>query len=113
MTGPGPRPCQAPGVNPDWWFPARGDWLTAERARRLCAACPLQAGCLAGALARNEWFGIWGGLTAAERRRLPRQHPCRRCGEPTPVRLQFCGDLCRTAARRQTQRASARRKAVA
>lgn len=32
-----------------------------ERAKRLCLRCPLRTGCLAGALARREPWGIWGG----------------------------------------------------
>nr|WP_277345802.1 WhiB family transcriptional regulator [Nocardioides sp. JQ2195] len=32
-----------------------------NRARELCAACPLLAECLAGALERQEPHGVWGG----------------------------------------------------
>lgn len=32
-----------------------------DRARALCAACPLVAECLAGALERHEPYGVWGG----------------------------------------------------
>ncbi|WP_067433036.1 WhiB family transcriptional regulator [Nocardioides jensenii] len=31
------------------------------KARELCAACPLAADCLAGALERSEPYGVWGG----------------------------------------------------
>ena len=30
-------------------------------AKSLCASCPMQAACLAGALSRQEPCGVWGG----------------------------------------------------
>ncbi len=54
---PGPQPKRDPEV---------------ERARAVCAGCPLREPCLQGALERQEAFGIWGGLTSKERRELPR-----------------------------------------
>jgi WhiB family redox-sensing transcriptional regulator len=38
-----------------------------ERAKKVCARCPIRDACLAGALARREPYGVWGGLTTAER----------------------------------------------
>jgi WhiB family redox-sensing transcriptional regulator len=32
-----------------------------EQAKALCRTCPLQAGCLAGAIDRAEPWGVWGG----------------------------------------------------
>jgi WhiB family redox-sensing transcriptional regulator len=32
-----------------------------ELAKSLCAECPLRAGCLAGAIERQEPWGVWGG----------------------------------------------------
>lgn len=40
--------------------------LTAA-AKAVCAACPVRAACLAHALACDEPWGIWGGLTSRER----------------------------------------------
>ncbi|MDO5662808.1 MAG: WhiB family transcriptional regulator [Brachybacterium sp.] len=39
-----------------------------ERAKDLCAACPLRQECLDGALQRREPWGVWGGqiLVAGE-----------------------------------------------
>lgn len=103
--------CRAPDVDPDWWFPVSGDSVTAARAKRVCADCPLRLPCLAVALARNEQFGVWGGLTETERRPLPRQHPCRRCGAPTSLSRVYCGDDCRGAARAEvTRRSDLRRR---
>ncbi len=41
-----------------------------EAAKEVCALCPVQRDCLRHALEVAEPFGIWGGLTARERRRL-------------------------------------------
>lgn len=32
-----------------------------QAAKQVCAGCPLKAQCLAGALARAEPWGVWGG----------------------------------------------------
>lgn len=39
-------------------------------AKEVCALCPVQRDCLRHALEVVEPFGIWGGLTEHERRRL-------------------------------------------
>jgi WhiB family redox-sensing transcriptional regulator len=60
-------------ADPDLFFPegTAGPALqTAERAKRLCGACPVQARCLDWALDHHAAFGIWGGLTEGERREL-------------------------------------------
>ena len=44
-----------------------------EQARELCSICPVRAQCLAEAQARRERFGMWGGLTPIERRRIERK----------------------------------------
>jgi WhiB family transcriptional regulator, redox-sensing transcriptional regulator len=43
----------------DLWFAEAPAEL--ERAKALCAQCPIQAECLAGALRREEPWGVWGG----------------------------------------------------
>lgn len=46
-----------------------------NRAKQLCASCPVRAECLAEALDdRIEW-GVWGGMTERERRALLRRRP--------------------------------------
>jgi WhiB family transcriptional regulator, redox-sensing transcriptional regulator len=55
-------------VDPEMFFPEQG-WRTAE-AKRICAACDHRAACLDDALERDERFGIWGGLSERERRKL-------------------------------------------
>ncbi|PWD52403.1 WhiB family transcriptional regulator [Serinibacter arcticus] len=51
-------PCQV-GDTLDLWFAEGGDDV--ERAKAMCAACPLRAACLEGALTRREPWGVWGG----------------------------------------------------
>jgi len=46
-------------TNPDLFFAE--DPQDVARAKALCRRCPVQAGCLAGALQRAEPWGIWGG----------------------------------------------------
>ena len=36
----------------------------------MCAGCPVRAQCLEHALAHDERFGVWGGTSERERRRL-------------------------------------------
>lgn len=41
-------------------------------AKEICGGCPVRVECLDHAMRHDERFGIWGGLTDAERRHLPR-----------------------------------------
>lgn len=50
-------PCRS--LDADLWFAESPTEL--ERAKALCAQCPVRAGCLAGALDRREPWGVWGG----------------------------------------------------
>lgn len=49
-------PCS---TQPDLFFAEHPAAL--DRARELCATCPLVAACLSGALEREEPHGVWGG----------------------------------------------------
>jgi WhiB family redox-sensing transcriptional regulator len=57
-------------TDPEAFFPEKGE--SARPAKKVCARCPVQAPCLAYALAHREPHGIWGGLTGRERRDLLR-----------------------------------------
>jgi WhiB family redox-sensing transcriptional regulator len=50
-------PCRSDDA--DLWFAEAPAEL--ERAKALCSHCPIQAECLAGALRREEPWGVWGG----------------------------------------------------
>lgn len=41
-----------------------------RRAKMICRECPVRAQCAAHALKVREPYGVWGGLTEAERTRL-------------------------------------------
>lgn len=59
------------------------DMVVVERAKAICATCPVREQCLAGALERAEPHGVWGGelfdagrVIARKRPRgRPRKHP--------------------------------------
>ena len=52
---------------------AKAERLARERiAKAICHACPVRVECLEHAVVHDERYGIWGGLTDAERRHLPR-----------------------------------------
>lgn len=59
------------GVDPDLFFPERG--ASTREAKEVCKGCIVRGECLEYALANGEKFGIWGGLSERERRRLRRQ----------------------------------------
>jgi WhiB family redox-sensing transcriptional regulator len=84
-------PHQLPGPNADHWdwqmrarcrgvdssvfFAPEGErgrarWAREARAKELCRACPVLAQCRAHALTIAEPFGVWGGLSEAERTRM-------------------------------------------
>jgi WhiB family redox-sensing transcriptional regulator len=58
-------------VDPDLFYPERGE--STSSAKKVCRACFVRAQCLEFALENGEKFGIWGGLSERERRRIRRQ----------------------------------------
>jgi WhiB family redox-sensing transcriptional regulator len=58
-------------TDPEAFFPEKGG--STREAKRVCGRCAVQSECLEYALARDERFGIWGGLSERERRRLKRR----------------------------------------
>jgi len=50
------------------------DGADQKRARTICGGCTVRAECLAEALDNRIEWGVWGGMTERERRRLLRQH---------------------------------------
>lgn len=59
------------GVDPDLFFPERG--ASTREAKEVCRGCVVRDDCLEFALANGEKFGIWGGMSERERRRIRRQ----------------------------------------
>jgi hypothetical protein len=62
-------PCRE--TDPDLWFQEYGT-LSYNIPRKFCNRCPVRAKCLEFALANNEPFGMWGGKTPDERKRMKR-----------------------------------------
>ena len=58
------------GVDPDLFFPERG--ASTKEAKEVCRGCVVREECLEYALANGEKFGIWGGMSERERRRVRR-----------------------------------------
>jgi WhiB family redox-sensing transcriptional regulator len=58
-------------TDPESFFPEKGG--STREAKRICSGCEVRAECLEYALAHDERFGIWGGLSERERRKLKRE----------------------------------------
>ncbi|EPH02421.1 hypothetical protein HMPREF1531_01727 [Propionibacterium sp. oral taxon 192 str. F0372] len=58
-------------TDPEAFFPEKGG--STREAKKVCQSCPVRSDCLDYALANDERFGIWGGLSERERRRLRKQ----------------------------------------
>ena len=55
-------------TDPEAFFPEKGG--STRDAKKVCASCTVRSECLEYALGNDERFGIWGGLSERERRRL-------------------------------------------
>jgi WhiB family redox-sensing transcriptional regulator len=64
-------PCHL--VDPDLFFAESP--VDVERAKALCIDCPVRTTCLAGALARREPWGVWGGELVVQGVVVPRKRP--------------------------------------
>ena len=64
-------PCRSGDA--DLWFAESPAEL--ERAKALCGGCPVRAECLAGALEREEPWGVWGGEIFERGVVVPRKRP--------------------------------------
>jgi WhiB family redox-sensing transcriptional regulator len=55
-------------TDPEAFFPEKGG--STRDAKKICASCEVRVQCLEYALQNDERFGIWGGLSERERRKL-------------------------------------------
>jgi WhiB family redox-sensing transcriptional regulator len=55
-------------TDPEAFFPEKGG--STRDAKKICASCEVRVHCLEYALENDERFGIWGGLSERERRKL-------------------------------------------
>lgn len=89
--------CREEGVDPDLFFPdSKAASGAIPEAKKICAACPVAAQCLAYAVRKNEQFGVWGGMSTQEiqvlqtRRRASTTCTTLNCDEPR-VSRGMCG----------------------
>ena len=70
-----PRDWQERGLcaqtDPEAFFPEKGG--STRDAKKVCGACMVKSECLEYALENDERFGIWGGLSERERRKLKKR----------------------------------------
>ncbi len=58
-------------TDPEAFFPEKGG--STRDAKKICSGCDVKQQCLEYALKNDERFGIWGGLSERERRKLKRR----------------------------------------
>ena len=63
-------------VDPEIFFPERGG--SSKAARQVCSQCTVRDQCLEYALNNKEQFGIWGGTSERERRKLRKDRALKR-----------------------------------
>lgn len=88
-------------TDPEAFFVEKGG--TTQPAKAVCARCPVTAACLQHALDTDQAFGVWGGLSAIERRAL-------KDGRMVTRTCPVCGDTFTTPDRgSQTTRCCSQR----
>ncbi len=65
---------------PELFFPeVQGAAIIDTRmAKKMCQTCPIMEQCASYAIQADEEFGVWGGLSPLERKRLKRQNANRK-----------------------------------
>ncbi|MBE7323453.1 WhiB family transcriptional regulator [Nocardioides sp. Y6] len=58
-------------TDPEAFFPEKGG--STREAKKVCLTCDVRSDCLEYALMNDERFGIWGGLSERERRKLKKR----------------------------------------
>lgn len=56
--------------DPDIWFPDPRKHVDNEKAKSICAGCPVKLKCFDYAITHDIRYGVWGGFTEIERERL-------------------------------------------
>ena len=103
------------GADPDVFHPVRGDTAGTNAALAVCQTCPVRDDCLAYAMNTRQMHGVWGGLSANQRKKLAsrwvRVMACEMCGMDVSLKagrpVRYC-DECRDIARARTQSEYAR-----
>lgn len=74
LVGPGPEWQElalCAQTDPEAFYPDRGS--NAAPAKRICRRCDVRQECLEDALAKDDQYGVRGGLSENERKRLKRK----------------------------------------
>jgi WhiB family redox-sensing transcriptional regulator len=58
-------------TDPEAFFPEKGG--STREAKRVCKNCEVRRQCLEYALKNDERYGIWGGYSERDRRKMRRQ----------------------------------------
>lgn len=61
------------GMDAELFYGGRGENVAVKNAKAVCAACIVRDQCLDYAMRAHEMFGIWGGKSERERRRMRRR----------------------------------------
>lgn len=98
-------------TDPEAFFPEKGE--STKPAKRICAACEFKTPCLQYALDNGERFGVWGGYSERERRRMGRGEKvappapverivsrCRWCNSSFLGDQKYCSKQCSSSASR-------------
>jgi len=60
-------------VDPELFFPEKGEIISPRLAKSICKSCEVNVECLEYALDNKEQYGIWGGTSETDRRRMRRR----------------------------------------
>ena len=60
------------GIDTNLFYPDRHEESTGIDARAVCAQCVVREECLSYALQTGERFGIWGGTSERQRKKMRR-----------------------------------------
>lgn len=102
------------GVNPEVFYPERGDMAAFRTAVAICQGCPVTEQCLEENMAEKD--GVFAGMSGRQRREYRSVHGmranCLHCG--TEFRLRnttsgFCSPECKKARHHQQKIESAAR----
>lgn len=105
-------------VDPDNFWPEKGQPDMTSVAKALCRECPVRVECLEYALKHEEMEGVWGGLSDKQRRNLLAGRPidyvrreprnCKRCARTFTPRHGsnfYCSKTCRRTTEAERVRA--------
>jgi WhiB family redox-sensing transcriptional regulator len=98
------------GMDPDLFYPERGQNADSVQARRVCAGCPVRAECGTWAIENGEHDGVWGGMTPAGRM-IEKRHRGIVRPSRTPARCGTDAGYYRHLRRTMTEPCEACRKA--